>query len=64
MSPGFVRFVFEQVFGLNPQGRLGIEDLIIRSPRDEKEDLKPFKARLSVVLGVSKGPQLGERYSL
>lgn len=29
--PGYVRFVFEQVFGLNPDGRLGIEDFIIRS---------------------------------
>eukprot|EP00913_Durusdinium_trenchii_P016036 g15072.t1 len=27
----YVRFVFEQVFGLNPDGRLGIEDFIIRS---------------------------------
>lgn len=26
----YVRFVFEQVFGLNPDGRLGIEDFIIR----------------------------------
>eukprot|EP00434_Breviolum_minutum_P001670 symbB.v1.2.001477.t1/scaffold48.1/size388161/10 len=26
----YVRFVFEQIFGLNPEGRLGIEELIIR----------------------------------
>ena len=26
-----MRFVFEQVFGLNPEGRLGIEDFVIRT---------------------------------
>ncbi|CAJ1382713.1 unnamed protein product [Effrenium voratum] len=30
----YVRFVFEQVFGLNPEGRLGIEDFVIRKVSD------------------------------
>ncbi|CAE7545018.1 unnamed protein product [Symbiodinium natans] len=30
----FVRFVFDQVFGLNPDGRLGIEDFIVRKVSD------------------------------
>ena len=53
MPSGFVRFTFEQIFGLNPLGRLGIEDLIIRTC------LRRLEAP-SAVLSVSKGAQVAE----